>query len=30
MDSDESGALDFTEFNKALEDYKVGATEQET
>ena len=26
MDSDESGALDFNEFQKALEDYKVGCS----
>lgn len=26
MDSDESGALDFQEFKKALDDYKVGCT----
>ena len=26
MDSDESGALDFQEFKKALEDYKVGCS----
>jgi Ca2+-binding EF-hand superfamily protein len=29
MDSDGSGALDFNEFKKALDDYKVGATEEE-
>jgi Ca2+-binding EF-hand superfamily protein len=30
MDSDGSGALDFNEFKKALDDYKVGCTEEET
>ena len=30
MDSDESGALDFQEFKKALEDYKVGCNQEET
>lgn len=30
MDSDESGALDFTEFKKALDDYKVGSSDEET
>src|SRR5437016_3831242 len=29
MDSDGSGALDFTEFKKALDDYKVGVSEEE-
>ncbi len=29
MDSDESGALDFNEFQKALEDYRVGCTAEE-
>jgi Ca2+-binding EF-hand superfamily protein len=29
MDSDESGALDFGEFKKALDDYKVGCTQEE-
>lgn len=30
MDSDGSGALDFDEFKKALDDYKVGCSEEET
>lgn len=30
MDSDESGALDFQEFKKALEDYKIGSSQEET
>lgn len=30
MDSDESGALDYNEFKKALEDYKVQCSEEET
>mmetsp|Transcript_15351 Transcript_15351/g.14949 ORF Transcript_15351/g.14949 Transcript_15351/m.14949 type:complete len:260 (+) Transcript_15351:520-1299(+) len=30
MDSDGSGALDMNEFKKALDDYKVGVSEQET
>ena len=30
MDSDGSGALDYQEFKKALEDYKVGCTDDET
>ena len=29
MDSDGSGALDFNEFKKALDDYKVGCGEEE-
>ena len=29
MDSDGSGALDYSEFKKALDDYKVGASEEE-
>lgn len=29
MDSDESGALDFDEFKKALDDYRVGCTAEE-
>lgn len=29
MDSDGSGALDFQEFKKALEDYKVGCSIEE-
>lgn len=29
MDSDESGALDFNEFKKALDDYRVGCTDEE-
>ena len=29
MDSDASGALDFNEFTRALEDYKVGLSEDE-
>lgn len=29
MDSDGSGALDFQEFKKALDDYKVGCTQEE-
>lgn len=29
MDSDESGALDFQEFKKALDDYKVGCSQIE-
>jgi len=29
MDSDGSGALDFAEFKKALDDYKVGCTEED-
>ena len=29
MDSDESGALDLEEFKKALEDYKVGCSQEE-
>lgn len=27
MDADGSGQLDFTEFKRALEDYKVGVSE---
>lgn len=30
MDSDESGALDYQEFKKALEDYKVQCSDEET
>jgi Ca2+-binding EF-hand superfamily protein len=30
MDSDGSGALDIREFKKALDDYKVGCTDDET
>lgn len=29
MDSDESGALDFEEFSRALNDYRVGCTAEE-
>lgn len=29
MDSDGSGCLDFLEFKRALDDYRVGATEDE-
>ena len=29
MDSDGSGALDFEEFKKALDDYKVGYSDSE-
>lgn len=29
MDSDQSGALDFDEFSKALHDYRVGCTDEE-
>ena len=29
MDSDGSGALDFNEFKRALDDYKVGASDEE-
>lgn len=29
MDSDGSGALDFGEFKRALDDYKVATTEEE-
>lgn len=29
MDSDGSGALDYAEFKKALDDYKVGCSEEE-
>jgi Ca2+-binding EF-hand superfamily protein len=30
MDSDESGALDYGEFKKALDDYKVQCSDEET
>jgi Ca2+-binding EF-hand superfamily protein len=30
MDSDESGALDYGEFKKALDDYKVKSSDEET
>ena len=30
MDSDGSGALDFGEFKKALTDYKIESTEEES
>lgn len=29
MDSDGSGALDFNEFKSALDDYRVGCTEED-
>ena len=29
MDSDGSGALDFNEFKRALDDYKVGVNDEE-
>lgn len=29
MDSDGSGSLDYNEFKKALDDYKVGASDDE-
>ena len=30
MDSDGSGALDYNEFKRALDDYKVGLNDQES
>lgn len=30
MDTDGSGALDFSEFKKALDDYRVGCNEEES